>query len=191
MDRRVGKWLATSLENVNARVWTWLERASWIWIVLGVPLFFVEHHLQLDRDRATATLEFVKRYQDSQLVSERFALLAPWMQYNIEEFRQARPSPQAVEDLVLKLVNASPTSGGRDMREAIFSIVDFYETLQLCVDAGRCDRELALSYFGMYAKQFYCLYKPYVFKLRHDQNIPTYAQRLEQLAQGGGACDRE
>jgi hypothetical protein len=183
--------MTASLNFVNARFWTWLERASWIWIVLGVPLFFVEHHLQLERDRATATLEFVKRYQDSQIVSERFALLAPWMQYNIEEFRLAKPSPQAIEDLVLKLVNASPTSGPRDMREAIFSIVDFYETLQICVNAGRCDPALAVSYFGQYAKQFYCLYKPYIFKLRHDQNIPTYARRLEQLAEGEGACDRE
>ena len=75
-----------------------------------------------------------------------------------------------------------------NMRQAIFSVVDFYETLQLCVDADRCDGPLALSYFGQYAKQFYCLYKPYILKLRQDLNIPSYAERLEKLVRQHGSC---
>ena len=91
---------------------------------------------------------------------------------------------------MLKLVDANSKSAGRqDMREAIFSIVDFYETLQLCIDVQKCDRPLALSYFQEYARRFYCLYAPYIGKLRHQQSMPGYATRLERLALAGGSCE--
>jgi hypothetical protein len=191
MHRSVRGRLSALLTEANKNGWTWIERASWVWIVLGVPLLFIEHHLQVERDKSTATLEFVKRYQDAQLASERFVLLAPWMKIDVEAFRRAKPSPRAIQDLVLKLVDSSASSAGqRDMREAIFSIVDFYETLQLCIDADMCDKKLAASYFGEYSTQFYCLYKPYIQKLRKQQNMPSYGRRLEQLASTIG-CDKE
>jgi hypothetical protein len=178
-------------ESTSETVWKWVERLSWIWIIFGIPLFFIEHHRQVERDKAAATLEFVKRYQDNQLVTQRFALLSPWMKYNLQAFMMAKPSPLAVEDMVLKMVDASAESNSnqRDMREAIFSIVDFYETLQLCIDAGSCDRALAVSYFGQYAHQFFCLYKPYILKLRSQQRMLDYGNRLERLALEGGSCD--
>jgi hypothetical protein len=174
----------------GATIWKWVERVSWVWIVFGIPLFFYEHYQQVARDKAAATLDFVKRFQDYQLVTERFALLAPWMKLDIETFMAQKPSPAAVEDLVLKTIDANSESAGRrDMREPVFSIVDFYETLQLCIEADKCDRALAASYFGEYAHKFYCLYLPYIAKLRRQQNMPTYAARLENVVVSAGKCD--
>jgi hypothetical protein len=169
------------------RGWAWVERITWIIVIFGIPLFFVEQYLQIQREKVSATLEFMKKYQDAHLVSQRFILLEPWTQYDLQTLRLANPSTRAMDDLVIALINKSAGSS-RDMREAIFNIVDFYDTLELCIRAGRCDRKLAIAYFQGYAKQFFCLYSPYIQRLKNQQSMPEYGSRLERFAVAGGDC---
>jgi len=169
--------------------WVIVERLSWTVVIFGIPLFFIEQNIRSQHERENNTLEFAKKYQDSQMVTYRFALLAPWMQYNIREMEAARPSRRVVDDFVMKLIEVSKDSGkDADMRAAIFGIVDFYETLMVCVETARCDKQLAISYFEEYGRKFYCLYRPYILKLRDEQRVASYGQRLEQLALLSGQC---
>lgn len=169
-------------------VWDWVDRLSKIVVALGVPLFFVEQYLHWERDKATNTLEFVKKFQDTQLVNQRFALLSAWMQYDIRQLQAAGPSKKAIDDAVLKIVNASVVPGKTDLRAAVFDIVDFYETLKVCIDSNRCDGEMAVSYFSEYAHRFFCLYQPYILKLREQQAVSSYGKRLEEFALAYKTC---
>lgn len=184
-------------------VWFYLERLSWIVIVVGGPTFLVEwyhdrgerarqlerdraeHYLQLQRDKASETLSFVKTYQDATLVAQRFALLEPWLseQNNLSFYGQMDGTYADFEDLVLKTVAARP-----QLRTAIFGVVDFYETLQLCIDADRCDKKIAISYFQDYSRQFFCFYRPYIQMLKEKQNIQSYGDRLMRFATESGPC---
>jgi hypothetical protein len=104
--------------SYGEQVWAWVERLTWIIVIFGIPLFFVEQYLHVRRERASATLDYMKKFQDAHLVSQRFILLAPWMQYDLQTLSNAKPSTRAMDDLVLGLIEKSQGTG-RDMREAI------------------------------------------------------------------------
>ncbi len=164
-------WFETLLLRLKADRWVYLERFSWIIIVatavLGIPTLLIEHHFQLQRDRQNTTLEFAKLFQGAHLVSQRFALLMPWLEgkYDIENLRRVEASRADLRAIVLDMVEPI-TSSSAQLRSAIFDVVDFYETLQLCIENDRCDKAMAVAYFQGYAWEFYCLYQPYIEKLK-------------------------
>jgi hypothetical protein len=165
--------------------WFWIERVSWIVILLGIPSYFLDQYFRGEIERATNTLEFVKKYQDPHMVGERFVLLEPWLQYNIADLEAQGVSTRTITDTVFKMIDLSKGTK-HDMRTAVFDIVDFYETLLVCINIRRCDRGIATSYFREYANEFYCLYRPYILQLKRQRQLPTnYACGLEGFA---GAC---
>jgi hypothetical protein len=176
--------------------WDWVERISWIVVIFGIiGVVFGIFSWWLDqRSRAQAelegnTLEFVKKYQDPHMLGQRFALLEPWLQYDVKELVEVEGiSERAVTDTVFNMIDLSAGKGTyHDMRMAIFDIVDFYETLVVCIHVSRCEKDVADSYFKEYANQFYCLYKPYILKLRLHRELPSnYACGLAKFA---GECE--
>jgi hypothetical protein len=170
--------------------WAWIERVSWIVIIIGAVIGWYAEKLNREQaERQSNTLEFMKKYQDPHMLGQRFVLLEPWLQYDVKELVEVEGiSARAVEDTVFNMIDLSAGKGTyRDMRMAIFDIVDFYETLVVCLDVGRCERDVANSYFKEYANQFYCLYKPYILKLRLHRELPNnYACGLARFA---GDCE--
>jgi hypothetical protein len=78
------------LAYLNAdRFWVWIDRFSRIMVFVGIPAFFVNQYIRAEHDRASNTLEFVTRFQDSQLVRYRYRLLAPWMAKNVTALEKA------------------------------------------------------------------------------------------------------
>jgi hypothetical protein len=170
--------------------WAWIERVSWIVIIIGAVIGWYAEKLNREQaERQSNTLEFMKKYQDPHMLGQRFALLEPWLQYDVKELVEVEGiSARAVEDTVFNMIDLSAGKGTyHDMRMAIFDIVDFYETLVVCLDVGRCERDVANSYFKEYANQFYCLYKPYILRLRLHRELPNnYACGLARFA---GDCE--
>jgi hypothetical protein len=170
--------------------WAWIERISWMVIIIGAVIGWYAEKLNREQaERQSNTLEFMKKYQDPHMLGQRFALLEPWLQYDVKELVEVEGiSARAVEDTVFNMIDLSAGKGTyHDMRMAIFDIVDFYETLVVCLDVGRCERDVANSYFKEYANQFYCLYKPYILKLRLHRELPNnYACGLARFA---GDCE--
>jgi hypothetical protein len=171
--------------------WTWVERLTRVIVLLGIPMFFVGEFLKREQDRASNTLDFVKRFQDSQLVAQRFVLLKPWMQYDVKSIEAAQVPKSVLDELVIKMIDVSKqTANQDDLRPAIFSLVDFYESLGICVEISRCDRNIAENYFEDYARRFYCLYQPYIEHLREKQLVTSYGSRLESFALQKGPCGK-
>jgi hypothetical protein len=177
--------------------WYLFERASWIAVILGligvifgIVSWVIDQNSRKQAELESNTLEFVKEYQAPHMLGQRFALLEPWLQYDVKELVDVEGiSARAVEDTVFNMIDLSAGKGTyHDMRIAIFDIVDFYETLVVCIDVRRCEKKVADSYFKEYANQFYCLYKPYILKLRLHRELPSnYACRLAKFA---GDCER-
>ncbi len=173
----------------SERIWTWAERLSWMVIILGIFGVGLDQYFRWQAERESNTLQFVKNYQAPHMLGQRFALLEPWLQYDVKELVEVEGiSTRAVTDTVFNMIDLSAGKGTyHDMRIAIFDIVDFYETLVVCIDVGRCNEKVADSYFKEYANQFYCLYKPYILKLRLHRELPSnYACRLAKFA---GDCE--
>jgi hypothetical protein len=183
-------WSAKCLKVLRSdSFWTKIERLTRVVVLLGIPLFFIEQHLKREEERASNTLDFVKRFQDAQLVGQRFSLLKSWMQYDVKAIEVAHAPREVLDELVLKMIEVSAeTAGAEDLRPAIFGIVDFYESLSVCIEIRRCDRNIATNYFSDYARRFYCLYEPYIKRLRDQQSIADYGARLERFALQKGSC---
>ena len=176
--------------------WVWAERLSWAAVIItlgvagyGIRTWYLDQQAKKQAELESNTLEFVKKYQDPHMLGQRFALLEPWLQYDVKELVEVEGiSERAVADTVFNMIDLSAGKGiYHDMRMAIFDIVDFYETLVVCIDVGRCEKDVADSYFKEYANQFYCLYKPYILKLRAHRELPNkYACGLARFA---GECE--
>jgi hypothetical protein len=183
-------------EQSSKGKWFLVERASWIAVILGIGFaafgivsWWLDQNARRQAELESNTLEFVKKYQDPHMLGQRFALLEPWLQYDVKELVEVEAiSERAVTDTVFNMIDLSAGRGPyHDMRLAIFDIVDFYETLVVCIEVKRCNGEVANSYFKEYANQFYCLYKPYILKLRLHRELPSnYACRLARFA---GECE--
>ena len=185
MKVRLGGFLATAN---SAGLWSWIDRITKVIVLLGIPMFFVQEHIKSEQDRASNTLDFVKRFGEAELVSQRMALLKPWLQYDVSSIEAAKIPKETLSDLVLKMIEVSEDERQGDLRSAIFRIVDFYETLGICIEIGRCNAQIATSYFMDYAHRFSCLYRPYIEELRSKQLITSFGMRLEGFAQRKGPC---
>jgi hypothetical protein len=138
----------------SEKLWNWIDKATKVLVLFGIPMFFVQEHIKNEQDRAGNTLEFVKRFGEAELVGHRMALLKPWLQYDVASLETAKIPKEALDQLVLKMIVVSEQEHNGDLRSSIFSIVDFYESLGICVEINRCNQQIAKAYFLDYAHRF-------------------------------------
>src|SRR5271166_4925664 len=115
------------------------------WFLVGIVSWWIDQKTRQQAELESNTLEFVKKYQDPHMLGQRFALLEPWLQYDVKELVEVEGiSKRAVTDTVFNMIDLSAGKGiYRDMRVAIFDIVDFYETLLVCIEVQRCNKDVA------------------------------------------------
>lgn len=165
-----------------------LEQLSYLAIAIGIPLFFYQSALETHRDRVAYSMEFLSDFQTPKMVEHRYALMKPWLQYNLERLDGLHIPSSVRDDLVFKVVASS--SDENDLRRSIFAVVDFFDKLAICQDARLCDKHIANSYLAHYATRFYCLYGPYIRLLRKEQAMTGFGVRLEQLVDPAQNCSR-
>jgi hypothetical protein len=169
-----------------------LEALSYVVIIAGIAIFFIQQHEEFEKTRLTATLDYVGRFNSDYLANFRYRLLAPWYDYaddltTIEQIGQVQRS--TLEAFVMKLVDKYTEEGGqKDLRPAVFAVVDFYDQLIICDENQICDRNTLRAYFSANAKNFFCLYRPLIEFHRSRMAIPDYGKRLEQLVGSLGGC---
>ncbi|MEA3278725.1 MAG: hypothetical protein U9Q81_26185 [Pseudomonadota bacterium] len=169
-----------------------LRNLSYIVVILGIPTFFLDQYEGRQRQNKLNTLEYVNRFHDPHLIRQRFALLRPWLDRDLNKLLAAGASRRTLQDLVLADVTASAEKGREaDMRAALFDVVDFYDSLSVCLQVSLCSSDLAESYFGDYATRFFCLYEGYIKKVRTEQSIPSFGLRLEEFSNSIKACYEE
>lgn len=144
----------------------YLEPASWAAVILGIGLGLSQLYVAHRDRKVDAALTFAERFSDETTGNHRRALEALWLARpkELQEIREKSDKGELqagdFEDFKRKyiLIGSKETSP-QAVVTAIAEIADFMDQLHLCVESGRCDREVSRDYFCRYATSFLELYR--------------------------------
>ncbi len=129
-------------------------------------------------NRVKQTMEQLKSFNSGRLQDAYLKLTSIWFEYYhyIEGInKEIVASKQASEQIKANII--LPIIANRALEQDIRILVDFYESLQVCVQNRICDKQVARDYFGDYADDFYCLHLPWINNQRAV--ISGYAEHLQ------------
>jgi hypothetical protein len=176
-----------------------------IGVLLGGALTFEQYVEAKTKDRVERTFEFLSRYNQTPLSDDNAALNAVWSRVltaTLDKIRRQDLKPGPAHDALVRNIldtidaPASPVSPAKPdsgdaakdtpIPEKISDMIEFYDQLAVCVDAGLCDEDLARTYFGTEAYGFFSNAYPFVCRERHTWNDPNYARQSALFAMGNG-----
>lgn len=163
-----------------------LEVLSYIVVILGVPVFFYQQWQITETRRTEETLKFVTMFQQERVASARSTLLLSWIKYSKEiELINAGPglSQVMLERWVEKMIEISSNSNPeKNLINAIYVMIDFFDQLYLCVRVNVCREEPAWLYFHEFSSQFYRLYGHKVEEMRGSLSIDGFGSGIRYFA---------
>jgi hypothetical protein len=155
-----------------------LEAISKILLIAGTligGIWAIREYFDKKHDsRVAETLGYVRRLSSDPLLAAQTRIGLAW--YAVRDrvrILESTPVASAEEfanrkrQLVMMVVDKavvplSATMTQRGLVSDIDLVVAFFAELQVCADAGLCDRPTANSYFQPYAKRFYCVHEPFI-----------------------------
>lgn len=165
----------------------WVEFATLLVVLLGVPAFFYERWSAGKDARIEHTLDYIEQFQDGRIGQARSDLTLAWSDYGpeIQALNAAGGVDRGIlERWVSTTVAASVERSPQDnLRSALFVMADFFDQLSLCIDARICDEQTAQRYFAAEASQFMCLYGGEVQSMRAQLSLGSFGTGLQSLAE--------
>ena len=125
--------------------------------------------------RVTTTLDFYQTYNDK--IRESYLdLVNKWQNYvnGIEEFRHMTEDRQ--KEVVIKFFD-----NDNDIRGKLENLLDFFDTLAICVRNRSCDTNTAIDVLGKQVMNLYEISAYFIGKQRSRDNDPTVGKGLEDL----------
>lgn len=157
--------------------------ASNIAVILGIPIFLFQQYSDFEQNRRRETLFYVNIFQEERLVDNRRLLLRPWTEVSIPGLIDAGASVQDLDRIVLL-----QSREDEHLSSAIFEMVDFLDSVGLCVDSFVCDEDLSKIYFLKYASHFWCIYGGYIVSYRERFSIADFGEITEKFVGGRNLC---
>ena len=162
-----------ALATVGALLWA---------IIFG---YYIDYRDTQARSRVDKTLEYVHRFSDGNVADAQTKISAAWnssldklaeyetrVSQKDDKEKTEEELNQEVADykmLILDVVRE------RNIEKEIWTIVDVYESISICVDKNICDEETAKEFFLPYGSSFINLHWPYIEELRVQNNDMDYA----------------
>lgn len=137
-------------------------------VFAGVVTVLATQH---DR-RVQRTLDLRKEYVDGARKTY-LELLDNWNTYSAKPENDVLKLKQAEQRLVTRRFFEVSKN-----RTDFNNLVDFFETLSVCIEHKGCDKNTAIDLFGSQAKSVYELGWHYVEDLRKEDNDPSIAEGL-------------
>lgn len=155
-------------------------------VVLGVPAFFYQQMSDDDLRQKQSTLSYINRYQSGTLETQRLDITLSWARY-APEIQAARAvgglSSRTINDFVSGMISASTERDPqRNLQTALFSIVNFYDELLICVRSSVCDERLSERYFQGEAKQIVKIYGGWIDRTKESLSISGFGAGLRYFS---------
>jgi hypothetical protein len=162
----------------------WVDVIAKVGAIFAVAWGIVQFREAQRAGRVTRTQELMVRHGTDPVLSARNTISrvlrdsAPV----IQDLRSVALDPgaaaQAHKDVVQYFVNES--RGGVGLAAEIDAVVDFYRTVEVCVEQELCEETVAVAYFAGEAKRLVDNFRPYLTERR--TLAPDYAVAVEKLA---------
>lgn len=171
---------------------SYLNAAAQFATVVTLLLLGLQLHLDARQRRVAVSLDYAKQFHEEEMARSRTALFRPWLRYGAELQRLSETGPVSrdfLDQWANSIVEASAEKEpAEDLRLAIYHMLDFFDRVQICVEAGLCDATTAKLYFRPFATQFYCLYQGPITQLVRQMNLRDTGEGLVRFVEGRGAC---
>ncbi len=159
-------------------------------IIAGI--FAVYQYLQARQDlRVVRSLDYVERFNDFDTsIGRAHAKISRTLWLNnsqilrLREILRTLPADQA-EALRSRFLRKLLDNGGPDgegLRGDLHTIVQFFDTLQICIRSGLCDEASAYAFFGDYVVTFWNNFSVAIAESRVLD--PNYGAGLEHVLRG-------
>ena len=145
-------------------------------------IFAVVQYLDKEKgDRVKTSMELLARFNDRHVVDANTKLIAAWSRHEdalIAAATKAGVTPQEFGDFIVQ------TMRDEHLFPAFYTMVDFYELVQICISEKLCDKATSEALFLHDANRFYTLHFPAIEHVRRNRQDETFARRLESIALG-------
>jgi hypothetical protein len=158
--------------------------SSWIGLVALIVggVFAIVQYLDKEKaDRVKTTLEFLQKFNTAPVVDARKAVLSAWAGNNERvalAVTHSASEPDTYPKLVAEIVKA------KALYEPLITVIDFYDSLQICVETKLCDSSATTSIFQRDARVFFNVHYPFFIEQRKERVDPAFAEKLQALAMG-------
>jgi hypothetical protein len=143
----------------------------------AISLVYAQHDKRLDR-----TVGFTREYNSSARKSY-LSLMTAWNKY-AKENNFYDHSEQEQENLVIAFFGKNTGEDKikeKSRDENLEDVLDFYDTLYICVDRSSCDRNSALDFFHPSITPLFETVAYYIFERRCAERDPSVGRGLEGM----------
>jgi hypothetical protein len=139
-------------------------------LVAGISLIYSQY----DR-RLTRTFDFYKDYKET-IRPDYLKLIVDWNVYAraVPGFQQL--PHDGVKDVVVKFFAGKP-----DDETKLENVLDFYDTLYVCVKNRSCNKNSVIDLMGKQIEATYEMAAYYIAEVREKDRDRKYGEGLEQL----------
>lgn len=161
---------------------------SWITIgalILAGIIGWREYEDQKKQNQTTETLKYVRTFSTKDLIEARINLSLHW---GTKEFRkkwrqltvQTQSDTQENREMKFSDLMAAELREN-NLSTNFFKLVDFYESLWICIKEEICNEDVALSYFAETTWRQFAWYYAYL-KHKSRKVDPTFGKKFEKFA---------
>lgn len=180
-----------------------LEAVSKILLIFGTlaagAWAVLEYTDKKNEAKVAETLGYARRLSSDPLLTAQSRIGTAW--YAVRDSvraLEATPVASAEEyakrkrQLVMMVVDKTAVPSSSTLQKGLVSDLDlligFFAELQVCIDAGLCDRRIATNYFQPYAKRLYCVHEPFI-EWKKSSFSEGYGDELRKFAlRDGKTC---
>ena len=139
-----------------------------------------------ERERREASLSYVTRFQTSEILDARNEVYAAFLAFGPEQVPALGLTDEVRSALVEAMIESRPDPLA--MQIAVANIVDFYDGVETCREAGLCDPAIIDASLAAYGIRFECFFGDYVDRMSEALRVPQMGDGLDALVERGGGC---
>ncbi len=164
-------------KQISDMLVSWLGVLS---LIIGGTFTLYQWSEAKSKSRIEHTLAYVKQFNGPEMSTVRTAISSHSEKVSIEfeKLRKKHSDPKNPEDVKIIKNFIVRSSDEKGIRENIWHMVGFYESLVVCVDNKICDVETAEGFMGSPALKFYRFYSPYIDQVRRQFGDTEYGGKL-------------
>lgn len=157
-------------------------------VLLGIPFFFYQQWEAERSDAVKATLTYVQRFEESDMVAARLALFDQWKRFPMGLMKAKGADLSSAQDFAMKDMAVHEGQGDKRVSEALFRFESFFTELARCEETGVCARNVADQHFREFARRLSCLYGLYFADAEGRLGVEGFGSGIREVAADATAC---
>lgn len=164
----------------------WSQLFANLLVIVAIGLAVATYSWEKGLEKRERSADRVALLYSEQLSEARATLFRLWLGQDLAPLGGGLPR-EVIDALVEKTIAASGIEEAK-IADAIVSLANYLDGLEACIAANRCDAEEIEGSLGGYARNFHCLYKSEIVRLRDQLVLPSLGRQLAVMVERTGGC---